>query len=101
MVLTIPDPNNNSRLEVTLQDIGFDTLTFESMRDYRNVTIGEIKLNNTNMIVQSKFDVPESVYTDVDGRKTGIQQQFQIWKKGNTSSVPVFKASISEIPSKD
>lgn len=99
IVLTIPDPDNTSKLEVTLQDMGFDTLTFEVVKDNRNVTLGELKLNNTNRMIKSKFEVPESMYTDIDGKKTGVQQQFQIWKKGNTSSVPVFNASIYKIPS--
>jgi len=95
IVLAIPDENNNSRLEITLQDTGYDTLVFEAVSGSMNITLGEIKLNNTKQIIQHGFIVSKKMYSDSDGIKPGIQQQFLIWKRGNTSAVPVFKAEIS------
>lgn len=95
IVLTIPDDNNNSRLEITLQDTGYDTLVFEAVRSGMNITLGEIKLNNTKQIIQRGFIVSKKIYSDADGIKPGIQQQYLIWKQGNTSAVPVFKVEIS------
>ncbi|MCX9012534.1 MAG: glycosyltransferase family 39 protein [Candidatus Methanoperedens sp.] len=96
MILTIPEPGYNSKLEVTLQDVGYDTLIFDTVRNNMNISIGEIKLKNTKNIIRSEFEVPESLYSDADGKKAGIQQQFLIWKKDNTGSVPVFRASVSK-----
>jgi hypothetical protein len=94
-ILTIPDENNNSRLEIDLQDIGYDTMVFETARGGMNITLGEVTLNNTKKIIKPQFTIPKEMYADTDGIKPGIQQQFLIWKKGNTSAVPVFRATVS------
>ena len=99
IVLTVPDENNNSKLEITLQDMGYDTMVFETIRGGTNVTIGEVKLNNTKKIIQTEFIVSKDTYSDAYGNKPGVQQQFNIWKRGNTDTVPVFKAMISGSPS--
>ena len=96
IVLTIPNTNYDSMLEVTLQDMGYDTLIFEVIGNNLNVTLGEIKLNNTKQIVHPEFVLPKKLYLDADPFKAGVQQQFLIWRGGNTSSVPVYKASISK-----
>lgn len=106
IVLTVPDGSNNSVLEITLQDTGYDTLVFETIRGGTNITIGEIKLNNTKKIIQTGFVVSKDMYSDAYGNKPDIQQQFNIWKRSSTytvrdstDTVPVFKATISGSPS--
>jgi hypothetical protein len=96
IVLAVPDENDNSRLEIELLDTGYDTVVFETARGDMNMTLGEITLNNTKKIIQMHFIVPKDMYSDTDGIKPGIQQQFLIWKKGNSSAVPVFRAAISK-----
>ncbi len=95
IVLAVPDEDNNFRLEIELLDTGYDTVVFETARGDMNMTLGEISLNNTKKIIQTHFIVPKDMYSDTDGIKPGIQQQFLIWKKGNSSAVPVFRATIS------
>lgn len=98
IVLTIPDADYDSRFEITLQDVGYDTLVFEVVTGRTNITIGELKLNNTKKIIQPEFIIPENVYSDAYHTRDGVQQHFLIWKSGNTSAIPVFKVSISRLP---
>lgn len=97
IVLTIPNKNYDSVLEVTLQDTGYDTLTFGAVRDSSNLTLHEIKLNNTKQIIRSEFIISKELYEDAYDSRAGIQQRFFILKRGDTGAVPVFKASASRI----
>lgn len=96
ITLKIPDHNNNSKLEVTFTDTGFDSLIFEGIFYDKNMTLGKIELHNTNNTIHKEINVSQQIYYDSDGLKQGIQQQFYIWKKGNSSDVPVTKVSISK-----
>lgn len=92
IVLNIPDVNHNSTLEVTIQDTGTDSLIFKVGK--MNISIGEIKLNDTKKVFQSRFIISEKIYSDADPSRAGIQQQILILKNGNSSDVPVSKVSI-------
>lgn len=97
IVLTVPNKDYDSMLEVTLQDTGYDTLAFGAVRDNSNLTLREIKLNNTKQIIRSEFIIPKELYEDAYDSRSGIQQMFFILKGGDTGAVPVFKASASRI----
>lgn len=95
-VLSIPDRDSDSRIVVTLFDSGYDTLVFETVKNRKNITLGELRLNNTKKMIESEFIIPEKMYSDAAYPMVGIQQQFLILKQGNTSAVPVSRVSISK-----
>ncbi|MCZ7380548.1 MAG: hypothetical protein O8C64_03105 [Candidatus Methanoperedens sp.] len=96
ITLTIPDHYNDSKLEITFKDTGYDSLIFEGVFYDKNLTLGKIELHNTNSTIQKEITVPKQVYYDSDEFKQGIQQQFFIRKNGNSSYVPVTRVSISK-----
>jgi hypothetical protein len=95
ITITIPDHYNDSKLEITLEDTGYDSLIFEGVFFDKNLSLGKIELHNTNSIIHKEIIVPKQIYYDSDEFKQGIQQQFFILKYGNSSFVPITRVSIS------
>ena len=96
ITLTIPDHDNDSKLEVTFKDTGYDSLVFEGVFYDKNLTLGKIELRNTNSTIHKEIIVPKQIYYDSDESKQGIQQQFFIWKNGSSSLVQVTEVSTSK-----
>jgi len=96
ITLTIPDHNNDSKLELTFKDTGYDSLIFEGVFYDKNLTLGKIDVHNTNSTIRKEIIVPKQVYYDSDEFKQGIQQQFFIRKNGNSSVVSIARVSISK-----